>query len=111
MRRALTKVLPEDRQWFVKPSCKSRNNNERPQYQNVCVSFWSAAFVFDSVLAIERAVYCRSGWGVFSFVGGLSLSLHSYGMEERRFGAKPQLNYVAADVGGTKAVKMGMLPR
>jgi hypothetical protein len=29
-------------------------------------------------------------------------------MEERRFGAKPQLNYVAADVGGTKVVKIGM---
>jgi hypothetical protein len=39
----------------------------------VCISFWSAAFVFDSVLAIERAVYCRSGWGVFSSVGVLSL--------------------------------------
>jgi hypothetical protein len=70
MRRALVKLLPEDHRSVEKQSCKRQDNNGRPKYQNVCISFWSAAFVFDSVLAIERAVYCRSGWVVLSCLGG-----------------------------------------
>src|ERR671919_290562 len=72
MRRALAKLLPEDRRSVEKQSCKRQDNNGRPKYQNVCISFWSAAFVFDSVLAIERAVHCRSGWVVLSCLGVLS---------------------------------------
>src|SRR5918996_4529787 len=70
MRRALAKLLPEDHRSVEKQSCKRRDNNGRPKYQNVCLSFWSAAFVFDSVLAIERAMYCRSGGVVLSCLGG-----------------------------------------
>ena len=70
MRRTLVKLLPEDHRSVEKQSCKRQDNNGRPKYQNVCISFWSAAFVFDSVLAIERAVYCRSGWVVLSCLGG-----------------------------------------
>jgi hypothetical protein len=49
--------------------------------------------------------------GIFICGGSFHCRLIPTEMEERRFGAKPQLNYVAADVGGTKVVKMGMLPR
>jgi hypothetical protein len=56
MPRALTKLLPEDHRSVEKQSCKRQDNNGRPKYQNVCISFWSAVFVFDSVFAIERAV-------------------------------------------------------
>ena len=56
MPRALITLLPEDHRSVEKQSCKRQDNNGRPKYQNVCISFWSAAFVFDSVLAIERAV-------------------------------------------------------
>src|SRR4029453_837633 len=55
MRRALAKLLPEDHRSVEKQNCKRQDNNGRPKYQNVCISFCSAAFVFDSVLAIERA--------------------------------------------------------
>jgi hypothetical protein len=71
MRRALTKLLPEDHPSIEKRSCKRRDNNERPKYQNVRVSFSSAAFSFDSVLAVGGAAHRRSGWlrlGVLSFV-------------------------------------------
>jgi hypothetical protein len=77
MRRALTKLLPEDHPSIEKRSCKRRDNNERPKYQNVRVSFSSAAFSFDSVLAVGRAAHCRSGWGCFH------LSLCSTEMAER----------------------------
>src|SRR4029453_9291630 len=70
MHRALAKLLPEDHRSVEKQSCKRQDNNGRPKYQNVCIAFWSAAFVFDSVLAIEQAVYCRSGWVVLSCLGG-----------------------------------------
>jgi len=76
MRRALAKLLPEDHRSVEKQSCKRQDNNGRPKYQNVCISSWSAAFVFDSVLAIERAVYCRSEWVILSCLGG-SFSCHS----------------------------------
>src|SRR4029453_5625011 len=72
MRRALVKLLPEDHRSVEKQSCKRQDNNGRPKYQNVCISFCSAAFVFDSVLAIGRAVYCRSGGVVLSCLGVLS---------------------------------------
>jgi|SRR5919106_3014735 hypothetical protein len=68
MRRALTKLLPEDHQSLETRSCKRRNNNERPSYQNVRGSFSSAAFFFCSVFAVARAAHYRSGWGVVSFV-------------------------------------------
>jgi hypothetical protein len=68
MRRALTKLLPEDHPSIEKRSSKRRDNNERPKYQNVRVSFSSAAFSSDSVLAVGRAPNCRSGWGELSFV-------------------------------------------
>src|SRR4030095_5959745 len=35
MSRALTKLLPEDHPSIEKRSCKRRDNNERPKYQNV----------------------------------------------------------------------------
>src|SRR4029453_17818117 len=41
MRRALTKLLLEDHRSVEKRSCKRRDNNERPKYQNVRVSFSS----------------------------------------------------------------------
>src|SRR4029453_18813584 len=68
MRRALTKLLLEDHRSVEKRSCKRRDNNERPKYQNVRVSFSSAALSFDSVLAVGRAAHYRSGWGKLSFV-------------------------------------------
>jgi hypothetical protein len=68
MSRALTKLLPEDHPSIEKRSCKRRDNNERPKYQNVRVSFSSAAFFFDSVLAVGPAAHCRSGRRVPSFV-------------------------------------------
>src|SRR5919108_2476678 len=70
MRRALAKLLPEDHRSVEKQSYKRQDNNDRPNYQNVRVSFWSAVFVFDSVVAIERAVYCRSACVVLSCLGG-----------------------------------------
>src|SRR5262245_10617524 len=70
MPHALTGLLPEDHRSVEKQSCKRQDNNGRPKYQNVCIAFWSAAFVFDSVLAIERTVYWRSGWVVLSCLGG-----------------------------------------
>src|SRR6266566_2783452 len=77
MRHALTQLLPEDHRSIEKRSCKRRDNNERPEYQNVRVSFSSAAFSFDSVLAVGGAAHCRSGWGSFH------LSLPSTEMTER----------------------------
>jgi hypothetical protein len=68
MPRALTQLLPEDHRSIEKRSCKRRDNNERPKYQNVRVSFSSVSFFFDSVLAVGRAAHCRSGWGVLSLV-------------------------------------------
>ena len=44
MRRVLTRLLPEDRPSIEKRNCKQRDNNERPKYQSVRVSFLSAAF-------------------------------------------------------------------
>src|SRR6266566_804902 len=71
------KLLPEDHPSIEKRSCKRRDNNERPKYQNVRVSFSSAAFFFDSVLAVGGAAHRRSGWGCFH------LSLPSTEMAER----------------------------
>jgi hypothetical protein len=34
----------------------------------LCFSLSSAAFFFDSILAVVRAAHCRPGWGVLSFV-------------------------------------------
>jgi hypothetical protein len=68
MPRALAQLLPEDHPSIEKRSCKRRDNNERPKYQNVRVSFSSVSFFFDSVLAVGRAAHCRSGWGVLSLV-------------------------------------------
>jgi hypothetical protein len=68
MRRTLTKLLSEDHPLIEKRSCKQRGNNDRPKYQNVRVSFSSAALSFDSVLAFGRAANCRSGWGVLSLI-------------------------------------------
>jgi len=61
-------LLPDDHRSVEKRCCKRRDNNERPNNQNVRVSFSSAAFFFDSVLAVGRAAHCRSGWGVVSLV-------------------------------------------
>jgi hypothetical protein len=66
MRRALRKLLPEDRPSVEKRSCKWWGNNERPKYQNAGVSL--AAFFFESIFVVGGAAYCRSGWGVLSFV-------------------------------------------
>ena len=86
MRRTLVKLLPEDHRSVEKQSCIRQDNNGRPKYRNVCISFWSAAFVFDSVLAIERAVYCRSGWVVsFMFGGSFHLSSHNTEAAELSF--------------------------
>src|SRR6266480_5401663 len=47
MRRALTELLPEDHRSIEKRSCKRRDSNERPNYQNVSFSLSSAASFFD----------------------------------------------------------------
>src|SRR6266480_4810921 len=47
MRRASTKLLPEDRRSIEQRSCKRRDSNERPNYQNVSFSLSSAASFFD----------------------------------------------------------------
>jgi|SRR4029453_14998363 hypothetical protein len=67
MRRALTKLLPEDHQSLETRSCKQRNNSERPSYQNVPVSLSSPAFFFDSVFAVVRAAHYLSAWKLVSF--------------------------------------------
>jgi len=51
-------------------------------------------FSFDSVLAEGGAAYCRSGWGVFSFVGVLSLCHFVLGNKEMEL----QLNSSFADI-------------
>jgi hypothetical protein len=82
MRRGLTKQLLEDRLSVEKRSCKRRDSNERLEYQKVRVSFSSAAFFFDSVLAVGHAAHCRSGQGVLlfitSFYGNGATKFHSY---------------------------------
>jgi hypothetical protein len=85
MRRTLTKLLSEDHPLIEKRSCKRRDNNERPKYQNVRVSFSSAALSFDSVLAVARAEHCRSGWGVLSFVSSF------YGNRGAKFPAERRI--------------------
>src|SRR6266498_5518495 len=47
MRHALTQLLPEDHRSIEKRSCKRRDSNERPNYQNVSLSLSSAASFFD----------------------------------------------------------------
>src|SRR5438132_4837576 len=47
MRRALTQLLPGDHRSIEKRSCKRRDSNERPNYQNVSFSLSSAASFFD----------------------------------------------------------------
>src|SRR6266566_794125 len=47
MRRALTQLLPEDHRSIEKRSCKRRDSNERPNYQNVSFSLSSAASFFE----------------------------------------------------------------
>jgi hypothetical protein len=84
MRRALTKLLPEDHPSIEKRSCKRRDNNERPKYQNVRVSFSSVSFFFDSVLAVGRAAHCRSGWGVLSSITSF------YGNGRTKFPVRPR---------------------
>ena len=63
-------MLPEGHQSVEKQSCKRRDNNERPNYQNARGSFWSTGFVFRGVLAEGSAAHGCSGWGVLSFAGG-----------------------------------------
>src|SRR6266550_6589815 len=47
MRRALTQLLREDHRLIEKRSCKRRDSNEPPNYQNVSFSLSSAACFFD----------------------------------------------------------------
>jgi hypothetical protein len=47
MRRALTPLLPEDHRSIERRSCKRRDSNERPNYQNVSFSLSSAASFFE----------------------------------------------------------------
>src|SRR6266571_49323 len=47
MRRALTQLLPEDHRSIEKRSCKRRDSNERPNYQNVSFSLSSSASFFE----------------------------------------------------------------
>jgi hypothetical protein len=94
MRRTLTKLLSEDHPLIEKRSCKRRDNNERPRYQNVCVSFSSAALSFDSVLAVARAEHCRSAWGC------LHLSPRSTEIAERSSQTKSRLNDSRGDLRG-----------
>jgi hypothetical protein len=84
MRRALTKLLPEDHQSLETRSCKRRNNSERPSYQNVPVSVSSAAFFFDLFFAAVRAAHYRSAWKLVSFVTSF------YGDEGAKFPAKSE---------------------
>src|SRR5467141_1580244 len=46
MHCALTQLLPEDHRLIEKRSCKRRDSNERPNYQNVSFSLSSAASFF-----------------------------------------------------------------
>jgi len=66
MRRMLARVLSEDHQWIDKRSCKRRGSNQRQKYQKFSPRW--AAVLFDSVLGIGRAAYCRSRWEVLSSV-------------------------------------------
>jgi hypothetical protein len=65
MRRALTKLLPEDHPSIEKRSSKRRDNNERPKYQNVRLSF-SSGFSFGSCTWPRRTLPFQLG--VLSFV-------------------------------------------
>src|SRR6266478_8869703 len=47
MHCALTQLLPEDHRSIEKRSCKQRDSNERPNYQNVSFSLSSAASFFE----------------------------------------------------------------
>jgi hypothetical protein len=62
MRRALTKQLLEDHPSIEKRSRKRRDNNERPKYQNVCVSSSSGLIRFLHLAAPHIAV---PAWGAF----------------------------------------------
>jgi hypothetical protein len=68
MRRVLRKLLPEDHQSLETRSYKRRNNNERPSYQNVRVSFSSAAIFFDSLLQLPARHITALAGGLISFV-------------------------------------------
>jgi hypothetical protein len=92
MRRALTKLLPEDHQSLETRSCKRRNNSERPSYQNVPVSVSSAAFFFDLFFAAVRAAHYRSAWKLVSFVTSF------YGDEGAKFPAKSESIAVTARI-------------
>jgi hypothetical protein len=83
MRGALAKMLPADHRSVEKRSCKPRDNNEQPKYQNAQSSFWSTAFPVPFVLAEGRVAPCCSGWAVLSFVGPFHLSF--YGTGETKF--------------------------
>jgi hypothetical protein len=84
MRRALTKLLPEDHQSFGTRSYKRRDNNERPKYQNVHVSFSSSAFFLIRFLQLAAQ-------HIAAPAGGLHLSPASTEMAERSFRAKAWL--------------------
>jgi hypothetical protein len=79
MRRALTQLLPEDHQSIEKQSCKRRDSNERPSYQNVRVSFSSAAFLFGSLLQLPARHIAAPAGGLISFVTSF------YGNGETKF--------------------------
>jgi hypothetical protein len=89
MRRALTKLLPEDRQSFAKRSCKSSNNNERPKYQNLRVLLSSAAFFLIRFSDLAAKQIAAPAGGCFH------LSPRSTEMAERSSRRKSRLKDVA----------------
>src|SRR5437773_12444266 len=88
MRGVLAHVLSDHHQRIDKRSCKRRDSNERPKYQNS--SLCLATLFFDSVLGVRRAAHCRSSRG------GFHLSLDTTEMAEASFGKSAQFNNVAA---------------
>ena len=82
MLRALTQLLPEDHWLIEKRSCKRRDSNERPKYQNVRVSFLSMALFLIRFLQLSEQHIAAPAGGVLSCVTLF------YGKEETKFHEK-----------------------
>jgi hypothetical protein len=89
MRRVLTKLLPEDHPSIEKRTCKQRDNNERPKYQSVRVSFLSAAF---SLIGFLRVAVQH----IAAPAGGLSFITLFYGNDGARFPRKLEQEFLAS---------------
>ena len=70
MPRASTTLLLDGHRSVEKQSCKRQNNNGRPKYQNVCLWFWSAAFVLIRSLRLSAQYTAARGGRFLSCLGG-----------------------------------------